>query len=147
MEVILHKGVGRLGKLGEVVAVADGYARNYLIPRGIAEEATSANLKSWQTKKKKLEAAEAVEHKSTAELAGKLAGVELSVTEKAGDEGQLFGSVGSARIVSALKEAGYDVDETAVILAAPIKQSGEHEIELKLGEAPYPKIKLTIEGE
>ncbi len=145
MEIILHKEVGRLGQPGDVVNVADGYARNYLIPRGMAEEATPAGLCSWGSRKQKLGKEQSEKMQVGTALAKKVNGYALVLKEKAGDEDQLFGSISAADIATALQGAGYEVDESRVLLAAPIKKIGEYEIELKLGEEPYPKIKLTVE--
>ena len=147
MEIILRKVVSGLGRTGEVVNVADGYARNFLIPKGMAEEATPVGLQLWEKKRAKLGEQAEAKASDSSDLAGRVNGFALSLKEKVGEEGQLFGSVNAARLSAALKEAGYDVEEAVVLLAAPIKKAGEYEVELKLGDAPYPKIKLKVESE
>ena len=147
MEIILHKEVSGLGRTGDVVKVADGYARNFLIPRGLAEKATAASLKSWEGRREKLAKQAEKKKAASGDLAAKVGGQELKLKEKAGEEGQLFGSVNAARIAAALKEAKLEVEESAVMLESPIKKLGEYEVEIKLGEAPFPKVKVVVEGE
>ena len=147
MEIILKKEVSGLGYPGEVVTVADGYARNFLIPKGMAERSTPAVLKAWEGKREKLQQEAEERKKQAAGLGEKLEGLEIVLREKAGEEGQLFGSVNAAKLCAALKEAGFEVDANAPRLDEPIKKIGEYEVELRIADEARPKIKVKVETE
>lgn len=144
MKVILRSDVQKLGRAGDVKDVAEGFGRNFLLPRGLAQVATPTAMKQWEKgkeKRAKLLAAKIAENK---ELAGKINGVSLSFSRPAGAEGKLFGSVGKSDVLKSLKSCGYTVDKDAVVLDQPIKQVGDHEIEVRFMPEVSAKIKVTV---
>ena len=149
MEVILREHVDNLGKRGEIVKVADGYARNFLLPRKLALPATDGNRKHVERERKIVEAREANEKAQAEAMAARLVAVDITVARRVGETDQLYGSVTSADIVEVLKEKGFDVDRRKLILPEPIKAIGEHEVPLKLHrEVSVPlKVKVVKEGE
>lgn len=146
-EVILRAEVDQLGHAGDVVEVAPGYARNFLVPRGLAYVATEANKhRVAQEKKKYVE--KLAEQKVAAEgVAGRLEGKEITFVRMAGEEDQLYGSVSTADIAEALEEAGYDVDRRLVGLDEPIKSLGEFEVPIRLHPEVTVPIKVIVERE
>lgn len=139
-EVILRQEVVNLGHAGEIVDVAPGYARNFLLPRGLAYRATEANKHRVEQEKKKY--MEKLEHqKVEAEAqAEKLAGVEMTFEEYAGEEEQLYGSVSSADIADRLSEKGHEIEGRQVELDEPIKSLGEYEISIRL----HPEVTTDV---
>ena len=132
MEIILREHVEHLGERGEIVDVAPGYARNYLLPRKLALPATVGNKKHVERERRIVEAREA-EAKGQAEaIAARMAAVDLTIARRVGDTNQLYGSVTSADIVELLTEKGFDVDRRKLILLEPIKSIGDHEVPLRL---------------
>jgi len=148
MDIILLEKVDRLGKLGDVVSVKPGFARNFLLPFGKAKVANETNIKELEARRAELEAKEA-ENLATAEARkAKLDALQVSITSKAGTEGKLFGSVGNADIAEAIVAAGVAVEKKEVRLpTGPIRVSGEFEIDLHLHTDVNATIKLTIIGE
>lgn len=148
MEVILREHVDNLGKRGEVVKVADGYARNYLLPRKLALPATEGNKKHVERERKKMETKEAGEKSQAEAIATRLANVEISIARRVGETDQLYGSVTSADIADYLKAKGFDIDRRRLILPEPIKTIGEHDVPLKLHrEVTVPlKVQVVKEG-
>ena len=148
MEIILLEKVDRLGKLGDVVNVKNGFARNFLLPFGKAKIANEANVKELEERRAEFEAKEA-ETLATAEARKtKLDEMTISITSKSGSEGKLFGSVGNADIAEALVAAGVDVEKKEVRLpTGPLRSAGEYEITLHLHTDINATIKLTIIGE
>ena len=144
MKVILKSTVDNIGRAGDVKDVAAGYARNYLLPRKLAEAATPSALKYWEKGKEKRAALVAAEVEVAKQLAGKLSGVSLSFSMPASEEGKLFGSVGKTDVLKSLKAAGYDVPKNSVALDMAIKTTGEHEVTLKLQPEVSVKIKVTV---
>lgn len=135
MEIILREHVEHLGERGEIVDVAPGYARNYLLPRKLALPATVGNKKHVERERRIVEAREA-EAKGQAEAkAASMAAVDLTIARRVGDTNQLYGSVTSADIVELLKEKGFEVDRRKLILPEPIKAIGDHTVPLKLHRA------------
>ncbi|MGB5833517.1 MAG: 50S ribosomal protein L9 [Thiohalocapsa sp.] len=133
MDVILLKKVGGLGDLGDKVAVRPGYGRNFLIPTGCAVPATDSNLKAFDERRAELEAQAAATLAEAEARKVRLEGTSVTVARKAGDEGRLFGSVGTADIAEALTEAGVEVAKSEVRLPeGPFRAIGEHEVELHL---------------
>jgi large subunit ribosomal protein L9 len=132
MEVILREHVDNLGKRGEIVKVADGYARNYLLPRKLALPATEGNKKHVERERKIVEMREA-EDKSQAEaVAARLAGIEITIARRVGETEQLYGSVTAPDIADYLKAKGFEIDRRKLILPEPIKTLGDHAVPLKL---------------
>ncbi len=132
MEVILREHVDHLGERGEIVKVAAGYARNYLLPRKLALPATQGNRKHVERERRIVEAREAQEKGQAEALAVRLAAVDLTIARRVGDTNQLYGSVTAADIVDVLKEKGFEVDRRKLILPESIKAIGDHEVPLKL---------------
>jgi large subunit ribosomal protein L9 len=148
MEVILRETVENLGRRGEVVKVADGYARNYLLPRKLALPATDGNKKHVERERKIVEAREA-EEKGQAEAIGtRLAAVDITIPRRVGETEALYGSVTSADIADYLRTKGFEIDRRKLILPEPIKMLGEHDVPLKLHrEVTVPlKVKVVKEG-
>jgi len=132
MEVILRQHVDNLGERGQIVRVADGYARNYLLPRKLALPATEGNKRHVERERKIMEAREA-EEKGTAEaMASRLASVDITIARRVGETDQLYGSVTAADIAEYLKKQGFEVDRRRLVLPDPIKTIGEHNVPLKL---------------
>lgn len=144
MKVILKSTVDHLGRVGEVKEVAAGYARNFLLPRKLAEPATPSALKYWEKGKEKRAAVVAAEVKAAKELSDKLSGVNLTFSMPASEEGKLFGSVGKTDVLKSLKAAGYEVPKNSVRLETALKTTGEHEVELRLAPEVTAKVKVTV---
>ncbi len=147
MEVILRDHVENLGKRGEVVKVADGYARNYLLPRKLALLATPGNLKQVQRERVKLDAVEAEEKGAADAIAAKMAGVEVVISRKVGETEALYGSVTSADIADALAAKGFDVDKRKIGLREPIKKLGSHTVPLKLHREVVVQVPVKVVAE
>ena len=144
MKVILKNTVDNVGRAGEIKEVAAGYARNYLLPRKLAELATPSAVKYWEKGREKRAELVAAEGKAAKELAEKLAAVKLTFSMPASEEGKLFGSVGKTDVLKSLKAAGYDVPKNSVRLDTAIKTTGEHEVELRLQPEVTAKVKVTV---
>ena len=149
MEVILREHVDNLGKRGEIVKVADGYARNYLLPRKLALPATDANRKHVERERKIVEMREAQEKGQAEAIAARLAALEITITRRVGETEQLYGSVTASDIADFLKDKGFEVDRRKIILPEPIKTIGGHNVPLKLHrEVTVPlKVQVLKEGE
>ncbi len=147
MKVILLQDVKGQGKKGEVVDVNEGYARNFLIKKGMAEIATAAKLNDISMKKSAADFHKAEEEKATRELAKTISGQKFIVKIKAGQNGKVFGSVTAANIADSLSAAGYAIDKKKIVLSQPIKNIGTYEVELKLMEAVSAKITVEVQAE
>jgi len=147
MQVILQEDVEKLGTRGELVDVADGYARNFLLPRKLGLAATAGNMKRLEKMRQAFAKREAVERGEAETLAGLLAGVTLTVSRKAGESDQLFGSVTSADVAEALEAQGYTVDKRKIHLADPIKAVGEYQVPVKLHREVAASVKLIVQRE
>ena len=132
MEVILREHVDNLGRRGEIVKVAAGYARNFLLPRKLALPVTAGNKKHVERERKIMETREAEEKGQAEGIAARLSAVEISIARRTGDTDQLYGSVTSSDIVDFLKTKGFEVDRRKLILPEPIKTLGDHNVPLKL---------------
>jgi large subunit ribosomal protein L9 len=148
MEVILREHVDNLGKRGEIVKVADGYARNYLLPRKLALPATDGNRKHVERERKIMESRESEEKAGAEAIAARLTAIDISIARRVGDTEQLYGSVTASDITDFLKAKGFDVDRRKLILPEPIKAIGEFDVPLKLHrEVTVPlKVKVVKEG-
>lgn len=147
MEVILKQDVKGTGKAGDVVKVSDGYARNRLIPAGIAVEATEANKRAIAREKAKAAEKYAQDKAEAEAFAKKLSAKPVVVKTKVGDAGRLFGSITSMDIAAAISEqTGEEVDKRKIVLDKPIKETGDYDIEIKLFPEVTAKIKVKIEG-
>ena len=148
MEVILREHVDNLGKRGEIVKVAAGFARTYLLPRKLALLATEGNRKHVERERKIMETREAQEKAGAEAIATRLASVDIAIARRVGDTEQLYGSVTSGDIVDFLKSKGFEVDRRKLILPEPLKTLGEFDVPLKLHrEVTVPlRVKVVKEG-
>ena len=144
MEVILRQAVENLGKPGDVVKVTNGYARNFLLPRGIAFEATPGNLKRIAQEKDRLEAAENERKGAAQKLAEKLEQVSLTFSARVGEEGKLFGSVTTADIAQQLESQGFDIEKRQIDLHEPLKALGVFRVPVRLHAEVKPEIKVWV---
>jgi large subunit ribosomal protein L9 len=139
--------VDHLGERGETVTVAAGYARNYLLPKGLAYPATPGNIKQIEHQRRIWDTRDAREREEAQELADRISAVKLSITKKAGESGTLYGSVTNSDIAELLKEKGFAIDRKRIILSEPIKTLGEHEIQVKIHKDVESKLQLAVEAE
>ncbi len=144
MEIILRQAVENLGKPGDVVTVKNGFARNYLLPHGIAFEATPGNLKRIAQERGRLEAAENERIGSATELAKRLEEVQLTFSARVGEEGKLFGSVTSADIAEQLTTQGFHIEKRLIDLHEPIKALGVYRVPVKLHADVKPEIRVWV---
>ena len=148
MQVILMEKVVNLGNLGDVVKVRDGFARNFLIPQGRAKRATPDNLKAFEARRAELEKAQAASLAKAQERAAKLEGLMVQITQKAGVDGRLFGSVGNYDIVEALEKQGIDIERSQVRMPqGPLKQVGDYPIQIALHSDVVATITVSVLGE
>lgn len=148
MQIILLEKVVNLGGLGDVVKVKDGYARNFLIPQGKAKRATEANLKVFEERRAELEKVQAEKLAAAQALAEKLEGFMVQITRKAGVDGRLFGSVGTADIADVLKAQGFDVEKAAIRLPnGPFKIVSDNQVEVALHTDVIANITVSVLGE
>jgi large subunit ribosomal protein L9 len=147
MEVILREHIDNLGRRGDLVKVADGYARNYLLPRKMALLATEGNKRVIEREKVKFDAQEAEEQKVAQALADRLANVEIEVARRVGETDTLFGSVTNADVAEALAAKGFDIDRRKVQLHDPIKKLGEFNVPIKLHRDVVVAMKLKVVAE
>ena len=148
MQVILMEKLANLGNLGDVVKVNDGYARNYLIPHGKAKRATEENLKVFEAKRAELEKAQSAALAQATERGAKLNGLVLKITQKAGVDGKLFGSVTNHDIVEALKAQGHEVERSHVRMpTGALKQVGEYPLQIALHTDVVVTITVSVIGE
>ena len=149
MKVILTQNVPSLGKAGSLVKVNDGYARNFLIPKGLAAAADEKNIKVFEHEKRNILRKAEKEHKTAQELADVLSKVTITMARKVGDQDKLFGSVSVKDIETALKEKGYDIDRKMIVHehGEHIKSLGEFKIKIKLTHDVETEINLKVVGE
>ena len=147
MEVILREHVDNLGRRGEIVKVADGYARNYLLPRKLALAASEGNKQQIERERAKFEIKELEEQKSAQAVADRMANVELEISRKVGETEALYGSVTSSDIADALAAKGFELDRRKLVLADPIKRLGEFEVPVKLHRDVTVKLKVRVVAE
>jgi len=144
MEVILRDHVEHVGRRGEIVKVADGYARNYLLPRKLALEASEANRKRVERERKIVEAREAEERGAAEAIASRLTALELSIARKVGENDQLYGSVTNADIGELLKAKGFDIDRRKILLPDPLKALGESTVPVKLHRDVTAQVRVVV---
>jgi large subunit ribosomal protein L9 len=147
MEVILREDVSNLGKAGELVKVKPGYARNFLLPRGLAYEATEGNKKRIQAEAKGRVTRQAAEKAEAEALAAKLSALAIRIAAKAGEENRLFGSITAQDIADALAQAGQVVDKRKIELEHPIKTLGFHAVPVRVHHDVQAEVKLTVVAE
>ncbi len=144
MKLILREDVENLGKIGDVVEVAGGYGRNYLLPRGLAVQASTKNLKQQEHQKKLIQARMEKQKKEAQELAGSLDSVSCTIARKTGEEEKLYGSVTSRDIEEALREEGVSIDRKRILLEEPIKKLGVYTVPVKLHADVTGNIKVWV---
>jgi large subunit ribosomal protein L9 len=148
MQVILMEKLANLGNLGDVVKVKDGYARNFLIPQGKARRATEENLKAFEVRRAELEKAQAAALAQAQERGARLDGLALKITQRAGVDGRLFGSVTNHDIVAALKAQGHEVERSQVRMpAGALKLVGDYPLQVALHTDVVVTITVTVIGE
>ena len=148
MQIILMEKVVNLGNLGDLVKVKDGYARNFLIPQGKAKRASPVAMKEFEGKRAELEKAAAEKLVAAQEFAGKLEGVQVSVTRKSGVDGRLFGSVTNHDVADGLKALGFDVEKSSIRMpVGPLKMVGESSVEVSLHTDVLANVKVVVIGE
>lgn len=144
MLVVLRETVANLGRIGDVVNVTDGYARNYLLPRNLVVAADAKNVAAIEHHKKTLEKKRLLQRASSEELAKKLADFSCTIARKVGEHDKLFGSVTSNDISDALKKAGYAVEKSDVRMEGPIKNLGVHPVEIHLDQDVTATVKVWV---
>ena len=143
MKIILKEDIKKLGKMGQIVDVADGYARNYLVPKGIAVEASTKNIRSLEHEKKIIQE-KARKHKDSAQdLTSRISAMTLTIKAKAGEEEKLFGSVTTMDIAEALLTQGVEIEKKKIVLEEPIKRLGSYSVQIKLH--PDVSVPLTVQ--
>ena len=147
MKIILTQDIHDLGLEGDILEVADGYARNYLLPKGFALEATPQNLRLLESRRKKIEAKRLRAKEEAEQLKEKIEALELSFTHKAGAEGKLYGSVTAIDIAQELEKQGIVIDRRKIILDKPIKEVGEFEVKVKVYPEVIATLKVRVEAE
>jgi large subunit ribosomal protein L9 len=148
MQIILLEKVANLGGLGDVVKVRDGFARNFLIPQGKAKRATRENLAEFEQRRAELEKAQSDHLSAAQERASRLDGLMLQITQKAGVDGKLFGSVTNADVSEALRKQGFDIPKAAIRMPqGPLKNVGEHPMKVALHTDVVVGITVSVLGE
>jgi large subunit ribosomal protein L9 len=147
MELILREDVDKLGRRGDVIKVAEGFARNYLLPRGLAMPITTANKAMIEKEKQAHEARMAKEKAECESLAARIGGLRFVAPRKVGEHDVLYGSVTAADIAEFLAAKGIDIDKRKVLLEEPIKHLGEHEVKIKLHPEVQASLRLLVSKE
>ena len=144
MQVIIKKKIEKLGDVGDIIIVKDGYARNYLLPRGLVVKATPGNLKEVELIKSQIQKKNEKKINDQKELAKKLSNLKINIPVKVGEDNQIFGSVNSTNIIEFLIEKGFEVNKKSIKLDEPIKSLGIHNVILKLDEGIESNIKVYV---
>ncbi len=144
MKVILQKDVPNLGDAGDIKEVAEGFARNYLLPKKLVIFANESSKKAIDHQMKLIKIKKDKRKKTSEQIAASMSDVELTITAKVGEEGKLFGSITSMDIAKHLKEKGFDIDKRKILLDAPIKAEGEYKISIKLDEGLTATVKVNV---
>ena len=142
MDIILLERIEKLGSIGDIVTVKDGYARNFLLPQKKALRANEANKKVFEANRDRLEAENATRRADAEKLGEKVAGAEVVLIRAASNAGQLYGSVSVRDMAAGLAEQGHDIDKRMVILGAPIKTIGMHDVTIAL----HPEVRVTVKA-
>jgi large subunit ribosomal protein L9 len=140
MKVILKEEIKKLGKMGQIVDVADGYARNYLVPKGLAVEANTKNIRSMEHAKKIIQEKSRKLKDSAQDFASRISSITLTIKAKAGEEEKLFGSVTTMDIAEALLNEGIEIDKKKISLEEPIKRLGSYSVQIKL----HPDVSVPL---
>lgn len=144
MKVILKENIETLGKIGDIVKVAPGYARNYLIPKGLALEATTRNAKELEHAKRQMEYKRNKVLEQAGRLAEKIQSITLNLVHNAGEGDKLFGSVTNMELAESLKQQGLEIDRKIILLAEPIKHLGEYEVPVKIHPDVTASLKVVV---
>ena len=144
MKVILKDGISQLGQRGDVIDVADGYARNYLFPKGLALSATLKNMKLLERERKIEETHHFKKKEDAEEMIARLQKISLTIRKKAGEQDMLFGSVTPAEIAEALKQEGLEIDRKKIIMEQPIKKLGVYSVKIKLFAEVMGDVKVWV---
>ncbi|HUI63205.1 MAG TPA: 50S ribosomal protein L9 [Bacteroidota bacterium] len=144
MKVILRKEYEKLGQVGAVVDVKDGYARNFLIPKGIAFEASNGSMRALEEEKKQASRRQTKEQKASSKMAAELEKLSITLQMKVGEDEKLFGAVTSQMVAEALKEKGFEIDKRIIDLAEPIKALGIYNVDVKLPQNVTGKVKVWV---
>jgi large subunit ribosomal protein L9 len=144
MQVILKENVKDLGPIGDVVNVKDGYARNFLIPKGFAIEANPKNIKAMEHEKRKIQELAKKAKASAEELSAKVSGTTITIKAKSGEEDKLFGSVTAMDIADALKKEGIDIDKKKIMLDEPIKRLGSYTVNVKIHPDVTAQLNISV---
>lgn len=144
MQVILLEDVANLGEMGEIVDVAAGYGRNYLIPQGLAEPATAGKKQHIEHQLKRIEAQREAERAAAREIVGDLEGISISVPQRVAEEDTLYGSVSARDVADVLNQQGHAVEHKQVMLEQPIKELGIYKVPIKLASGIYADIRLWV---
>lgn len=147
MDILLKTDVSKLGGRGEVVRVADGYARNYLIPKGLAVEVDKADTRQMEVERRRLARQMAREETARQALAEQVSAISLTVTASATEAGHLYGSVGPEEIAASLAQEGVDIKPAAVLLEKPIKELGVYEVAVQVAEDVQASVRVWVVGE
>ncbi len=144
MKLILKENLENLGQIGDIVKVAPGYARNYLLPKGLAIEATEKNAKALEHAKRQLAYKKNKALEAAKLLVAKLEALSINLSHQAGEEGKLFGSVTNMEIAAFLKANGLEIDRKKIVLAEPIKQLGDYSVPVKIHPEVSATLKVTV---
>lgn len=146
MKVILKENIETLGHIGDLVKVAPGYARNYLLPKGLAVEATEKNTKALDHLKRQMAYKKDKVIESAKNLAARLGELTVELVQQAGEEGKLFGAVTNMDIAAFLKDKGFDIDRKTIVLAEPIKHLGEYNVTVKIHPEVPASVKVVVKN-
>lgn len=144
MKVILQKDIPSLGDAGDIKEVAEGFARNYLLPKKLVIVANESSKKAIDHQKKLIKIKKDKRKKTSEQLASSMSGVELTIPAQVGEEGKLFGSITTMEIAKHLKEKGFEIDKRKILLDAPIKQEGEFKVSIKLEEGLTATVTVIV---
>lgn len=147
MKVILQKDIPNLGDAGDIKEVADGYARNFLLPKKLVLLANESSKRAMDHQKKMIKIKKDKRRKTSEQIAAGMNSVEITIKAQVGEEGKLFGSVTSMDIARELKTKGFEIDKRKIVLDQPIKHTGEFEVPVKLEEGLTARIKVVVSGE
>lgn len=145
MKVLLKQDVPKIGKKGQILEVKEGYARNFLIPGGLAVEASGGAMKQIEEEKKSSDRHKAKEKEEAQGLAKKIEELSILLKHKAGDEGRLFGSITSAEVAEALKQKNFNIDKKKIVLEEPIRLVGDYEVKIKLHPEVVAHLNVRVE--
>ena len=147
MKLLLKENVESLGLRGDIVIVKRGYGRNYLVPKGLAIEATPGNMKQLELERRKIEAIRVKERQEAQALADKISAVTVTIRQRAGEDDKLYGSVTKMDIAAALADKNVEIDRKKIVLDEPIKSLGEHTVEIKIYPEVHARVNVVVERE